>query len=68
MNLVYYWRCDTTRHRQEFTSRDEALKFIAEAPKPDTSEIMLFSRSWCIDMKLDSTWILEQEADHAEHQ
>lgn len=66
MTLVCYCRCDTTHHRREFTSRDEALKFIAEAPKPDSSGMVFFNQAWCTDMKLDSVWVTEQEAadDH----
>jgi len=64
MTLVCHWRCDTTYHKLEFASRDEALGFIAEAPKPDSSGIVFFNRAWCTDMKLDSVWVTEQEAAH----
>ena len=67
LTLECHFRADTTYHKLEFTSRDEALKFIADAPKPDTSGIVFFNQAWCTDMELDSTWIPEQEAADADH-
>ena len=54
---MYIWKeTETESHRKEFKSREEAIRFIKNAPT-QTKDYMGLGTSYCRDLKLDSVFV-----------